>query len=47
LKQTEFIQLLKQMPIYGVLRVHDPRLTFGQYLSVLKEWYLKVEEQLG
>ena len=47
MKQTEFIQLLRQMPLYGELKVLDPRLKVGQYFTVLKEWYQKVEEQLG
>ncbi|MBA7530983.1 hypothetical protein ES705_23194 [subsurface metagenome] len=47
MNQMEFIQLLRQMPIYGDLKVQDPRLKVGQYFTVLKEWYVKVEEQLG
>ena len=29
----------EKMPIYGKLRELDKRLTFGQYLTVLKEWW--------
>lgn len=47
MNQMEFIQLLRQMPIYGELRAMDPRLKVGQYFTVLHEWYAKVEEQLG
>jgi len=46
MKQTEFIQLLREMPIFGKLKKKDKRLLFGQYLTVLEEWYRKVEEQL-
>ncbi|GAI62625.1 unnamed protein product [marine sediment metagenome] len=46
MNQKEFIQLLRQMPLYGEMKAQNPLLKIGQYFTVLKEWYQKVEEQL-
>ena len=46
MNQTEFIQLLREMPLYGESKAPDKRLKVGQYFTVLKEWYAKVEVQL-
>lgn len=37
----------EKMPIYGQLRELDKRLTFGNYLTVLKEWWDKTERLLN
>lgn len=37
---------LETMPIFGKMRKNDPRLTFGQYLTILKEWHDSIKEEL-
>lgn len=37
---------LETMPIFGGMRKDDPRLTFGQYLTVLKEWHESIKKEL-
>ena len=40
-KLTILRKQFDKMPIFGQLREIDKRLTFGQYLTVLKEWFDK------
>lgn len=40
-----FREQFEKMPIYGEMREQDKRLKFGQYLTVLKEWWDKTKEQ--
>jgi len=40
-----FLEQFEKMPLFGKLREHDKRLTFGQYLTVLKEWWEKTKAE--
>lgn len=39
------LSVIDEMPLYGKLRKRDKRLTFGQYLTVLKEWFDAVQSE--
>lgn len=42
LQQLE--ETIETMPIYGILRAQNKELTFGQYLTVLQNWFNSLQK---